>query len=73
MAYASPLLWLELEIPPDDVEILTTKCIEAGLEEAIDIALIDASMIDEILGAEAARLGPVLLKGATMARPMIAG
>ena len=60
-------------IPPEDVDVLTALCIEAGLEEAIDVALVSASMVGDILGAEAARLGPVLLRGAAQAKPMVDG
>ena len=60
-------------LPREDVETLTALCTEAGLEEAIDIALVSASMVGDIFGAEAARLGPVLLRGAAQAKPMVAG
>ena len=73
MAFPASIIWSELGLPEPDVAILTSLCIEAGLEEAIDIAMVSASMVEDILGAEAARLGPVLLRGAAQAKPIMAG
>ena len=42
-------LFNEMTIPQSDREVLTNRCIEADIEEAIDVAFIDAGMIEDIL------------------------
>ena len=73
MAYPVRKLCLELNAPLADMDILAERCVIAGLPEAIDVSFFDASMVEDILGPEAARLGGVLLEGALRARPMIKG
>ena len=53
----------ELNAPLSDVDILAERCVIAGLSDAIDVSSVDASMVEDILGPEAARLGGVLLEG----------
>ena len=73
MAYLVGRLFDEMAIPQSDRLILTARCITADIEEAIDVAFIDAAMIEEILGEDAGRLGGVLLDAARRAIPMVAG
>ena len=66
-------LFNEMNMPQSDREILTGRCIAAELEEAIDIAFVDAAMLPEILGEDVGRLGKILLEAEKRAKPMVAG
>ena len=73
MAYPVGRLFDEMQIPQSDRELLTRRCIAAELEEAIDIAFVDAAMLPEILGVDEGRLGGLLMVAAKRAKPMVAG
>ena len=73
MAYPVGRFFDEMAIPQSDSELLTKRCIEAELEEEIDVAFIDAGMIEDILKEDARRLGEILLNAARLAKPMVAG
>ena len=69
MAYPVGLLFQELDAPQPDRDLVIAMCIEAELDEAIDVAFVDSSMVADILGAHAERLGGLLLEGARRASP----
>ena len=73
MAYPVGKLFDEMKIPQPDRSLLTERCITAGIEEAIDVAFVDAGMVEEILGEDSGRMGGVLLEAARRAKPMVAG
>ena len=73
MAYPVGTLFDEMTIPQSDKDALTHRCIEAEIEEAIDVAFIDSNMVEDILKEDARRLGENLLKAARLAKPMVAG
>ena len=73
MAYPVGRLFTEIDMPQSDREALTELCIAADLEEAIDIAFVDAAMLPEILGEDEGRLGGLLMDATKRAKPMVAG
>ena len=73
MAYLVGQLFQELDAPQPDRDLVTAACIEAEIDEAIDVAFFDSSMVAEILGVHADRLGGLLMEGVRRAKPMVAG
>ena len=73
MAYPVGQLFQELDALQSDRDLVTAACIEAELDEAMDVAFVTSGMVTDILGAHAERLGGLLLEGARRAKPMVAG
>ena len=73
MAYSLKVFFDELEISRDDAAILASGCSEAGLNEVIDLALIEPAMVPMILGPATDPLGPTLLEAAAWAEKVAEG
>ena len=56
-----------------ELEQLRLKCSSNGIEQAIDLAMLDEEMCAELLGAEAAALGGALQRAVGMAQPLKRG
>ena len=52
MAYAVKVLVDELAATLDERRDLVALCEAAGIDQAIDLAMVDEPMLDEILGGE---------------------
>ena len=72
MAYLLTVFFEE-HLPKNEAEKMAHLCGAAGLEEVIDLALIEPEMVPAILGADAEALGPTLLKLAERAEKTAEG
>ena len=73
MAYSLNVFFKELELAEGTAAVLTERCSKAGLEEVIDLALVEPAMVPQILGGETGPLGPTLLKAAAWAEKVAEG
>ena len=72
MAFKVEKLFDGVQVDPDELMALTRACQAAGLEEAIDLAMVDEEMQVEILGDDL-RLFPLLKVGIDRAKPLVKG
>ena len=72
MAFAVRDLLLELQLPEATWEELVLKLEEAGLDQAIDLAMLTDADAVELLGPES-ELGPGLRRGMELAKPLAKG
>ena len=73
MSISLKVFFDDMELSREDAEFLTSRCSEAGLDEVIDLALLEPAMVPHVLGEDAGTLGPTLLTLAKTAERIAEG
>ena len=60
MAYSLTKFFAEM-VDPAEADQLDRMCRAAGMDEVIDLALLEPAMVPHVLGEDAGDLGPTLL------------
>ena len=73
MAFPIEVFLKDFDMEEETAALLAAKCTEAGLDEVIDLAMVEPSMVPAILGPDTEPLGPTLLKAMAWAEKVAEG